>query len=623
MTSQARRAPVAAAAGHDDAPALRGRQAWRRVLRHALAYPRDLAVVAVAGLVTAAADVSFPLVTRHLIDELVERGAGARVLAHGAAYGALAALLATAVAVFIRRAGKLSTHVSHDIRVAGFARLQRLSFGFFDRRPVGWLVARMTSDCDRLARILAWGTLDIAWGSSLLLGAAGVLLVLDWRLGLAVLAVVPVMLAVGVRFQRLILGAARRVRRENSRLTAAFAEALAGVRTTKVLVREEDASAEFDALARGMRSVSVQYAHRAALQGPMLVTLGSLGAGAALWLGGARVEAGTLTLGTLVAFMAYAVQLLDPVRELANLMANVQVAQAAAERVASLLETEPEVRDSPMVAARVAALAGAALAPGVAPDGGAARVSRVELRGVGFSYVPGHPVLEDVDLVVPAGRTVALVGPTGGGKTTLVGLLARFYEPTVGRVLLDGVDYRERSLDWWQGQLAVVSQQPWLFGGTVRENVRYGRLEASDAEVERAVALAGASLLLGRLERGLDTEVGEGGSRLSAGERQLVSLARAILADRPFLILDEATSSVDAETELAIQRGLAQVVTGRTSFVIAHRLSTIRRADLIVVVEGGRIVERGTHRELVAGGGRYADLSHLQGVEAWMAAERG
>ena len=573
--------------------------AWRELLGYVLHYRSAVAGLVATAILTAAVDASIPLVTRHVIDDVVTNGLGARLTGPALAYGGLLALLAACIFAFIRLAGRLSTCVAHDIRVAAFARLQELSFSFYDRNSTGWLMARMTSDCDRLSRILAWGLLDAAWGLTLMAGIAAVLLVLSWRLGLMALAVLPALGLVSLSFQRRILESARRVRKANSRLTAAYNEDLMAARTTKALAREEDSQHEFQGLSAEMYAASVRNALQSAAYLPIITSLASIGVALTLWLGAGDVIAGALSLGTLVAFVHFTLRFFDPVNELAATFAQLQMAQASAERVLGLIHAEPEIRDPP----------GGVVAP-------PSRISRIELSDVGFAYASGPSVLKEVNLIVNGGMTVALVGPTGGGKTTLASLACRFYDPTAGQILVDGVDLRTLGLAWWRSQVAVVLQQPFLFSGTIRENIRYGRLDATDAEVEAAARIVAAEESILALGQGFDTRVGERGALLSTGQAQLVSIARALLANKPVLVLDEATSSVDAETERRIQAGLAHVMADRTCFVIAHRLSTIRSADLIVVVDEGRIVEQGTHGELLARHGHYRELNLEQRLHA-------
>ncbi|BET69519.1 ABC transporter ATP-binding protein [Opitutales bacterium ASA1] len=582
---------------------------WRQVLAHARPHKRLVRPLAVAAVVVALVDGSFALVTRGAIDTVLEQGTASSIGGYIAAYVALALALSVGVWVFIKMAGGVSNHVSHDIRRAGFARLQELEFAYFDHRPVGWLISRLTSDCDKLARIIAWGILDCLWAICLVVVIAVVLLVMDWRLALVTLTVVPPLLVISAWFQKRMLLSARETRKYNSIITASFTEALAGMRTTKTLVREKENLSEFSRLADSMFDVSLLNARQSALYVPVVLTLGSIASGLALWYGGASVMADRVSLGTLIAFLFYAGQFFHPIHQIAHVMVQMQGAQAAGERVLGLLATEPKIKDSLVVEQRIRARAAASTPDdGLAADGYPRTIRTIEFRDVGFSYDGAAKVLEGFNLEVHAGQMVALVGPSGGGKTTIVNLASRFYEPTAGRILLDGVDYRERSLSWLQSNLGIVLQQPHLFAGSVRENIRYGRLEATDAEVEHAARLVNAHDFISGLEKGYDTDVGEGGSRLSTGQKQLVSFARAILADPQIFVMDEATSSIDTETEQLIQKALRSVFAGRISFVIAHRLSTIRSADLILVIQKGRIEEAGTHAELMRRRGHYHDL---------------
>jgi ATP-binding cassette subfamily B protein len=528
-----------------------------------------------------------------------------------------AATLACSIGGFIWMGGKIRTHVSHDIRRDGFENLQRLSFSFYDYRPVGWLMARMTSDCERLSNILAWGFLDLVWGSSVMLGIAVAMLFMNAKLALLVLGIVPVLAWVSTKFQRHILRSAREVRATNSRITGAYNEAIMGVLTSKAFVREDANLGEFRSLTGRMYGASVTNLTQAAIYVPIVLTLASLATGLALAIGGIDLLGGMITAGTLVAFMAYTRHFFDPVEQLGHWFAEMQMAQASAERILSLIEAEPEIKDSDSVLdsmSRRMAL-GNSQSNRFAEDGGEAALEKIELVNVGFAYDPAKPVLEDINLTVHRGETIAIVGPTGGGKSTLVNVICRFYEPTRGTVLIDGVDYRNRSLHWLQSNLGIVLQNAHVFSGSIMENIRYGRLDATDEEVIAAARLAGAHDFITAFEAGYDTPTGEGGSRLSAGQKQLISFARAILADPQILVMDEATSSVDTETEQRIQQGLANVLEGRIAFVVAHRLSTIRNADRILVIEEGRITEAGTHRALMDARGHYFELYRQQSLQ--------
>lgn len=589
---------------------------WRKLFAYARRYPREMIGLGICAFLTAGMEVAFPLITRGVVDAVAAAGLAANFAPWLAAYAACTLVLAGSVGTFIWLGGKIRTHVSHDIRRDGFENLQRLSFSFYDHRPVGWLMARMTSDCERLSNILAWGFLDLVWGSTMMLGIAIAMLVMSPKLAIVVLAVIPVLAWVSARFQRRILSSARQVRATNSRITASYNEAIMGVLTSKAFVRERANLEEFRDLTDTMYGSSVLNHTQAAIYVPIVITLASLSTGLALAMGGLDLVAGTITAGTLVAFMAYTRHFFDPVEQLGHWFAEMQMAQASAERILSLIEAEPEIGDSAAVRDAMAKQLGVPARARYAEDGSESEIRSIELRGVSFAYDPAHPVLENVDLRVRRGETIAIVGPTGGGKSTLVNLICRFYEPTRGQVLIDGVDYRARSLHWLQSNLGMVLQNAHVFSGSILENIRYGRLEASDDDVRHAARLAGAHDFIEQLEHGYATEVGEGGGRLSAGQKQLISFARAILADPQILIMDEATSSVDTETEQRIQQGLGNVLAGRIAFVIAHRLSTIRNADRIVVIEGGRITETGTHVELMAARGHYFELYRQQSLQA-------
>ncbi len=568
---------------------------WRRILAHARPYKLPLTGLAVSGLVIAGIDALLPRVTGLLIDSATSRGPSGELGRYCLYYTGLIAAMAALIWYFIVAAGQAATGFAYDLRTAAFSRLQEMSFSYYDRRPVGWLMARLTSDCERVSGIIPWFLLDLVWGTALIIGVSAMMLHLDVKLALLVMSTLPPLAVVSIFFQRKLLTTQRAMRKTNSQLTAGFNEAIMGVRTTKTLVREKENLREFQVQSGQMYRHSVRNSVLAAAYLPIVITLGSIGVALALWRGGA-VSDGGMSLGTLVAFMQYAAFFYMPVQEMAERFTQLQAAQASAERIQGLLDTVPEISDSAEVAERLV-------------NGASAESIRsIEFRDVSFAYKEGELVLAEFNLRVGPGESIALVGATGSGKSTIVSLLARFYEPSAGQVILNGRDYREWGLAQLQSRLGVVLQTPHLFAGTVRENVRYGRLSASDEEVIDAAKLANADPFITALEKGYETEVGEGGSRLSTGQKQLIALARAILADPEILIMDEATSSVDTETERLIQKGVERVLEGRISFIIAHRLSTVRSASRILVIDKGRIVEEGTHEELIRARGRYHGL---------------
>jgi ATP-binding cassette subfamily B protein len=571
---------------------------WRRLGGYAWRYKNSVLILAGAALATAAVDVAFPLLTRALIDDLSDGSLARGWVDYAAWYFFLTVMLCLSVGAFIFMGGRIRTHVSHDIREDGFANLQRLSFSFFDKKPVGWLMARMTSDCERLSNILAWGILDLVWGVSLMIGIVVAMFAMQPALAVWVLAVLPLLAVASAWFKTKILGSAREVRRTNSRITGFFNESISGVRTTKVFNQHARNLRRFQKLSGRMFDASVRNAVQSALFLPVVLTIGSLATACAMMIGGFGMLEGSLTVGTLIAFLAYIRHFFDPVQELAHWFAEMQMAQASAERIIGLIETHPEIHDSERVRERLKNQ----------PESRLNNVERIELRDLEFEYLSGEPVIKGVNLIAERGQTIALVGRTGGGKSSLVNLICRFYEPTSGQVLVNGRDYRELGLAEYQSRLGVVLQTPHVFSGSVMENIRYGRLDATDEEVKQAADIAGAHTFIQTMADGYQFQVGEAGSKLSTGQKQLLAFARAILADPQVLVMDEATASVDTQTERLIQERLGRVLAGRISFVIAHRLSTIRAADRILVVENGRIVESGSHRELLACKGRYFRL---------------
>ncbi len=595
---------------------------WRELFGYALKYKRKVGFLSIFAITTGLAEVCFPLVARALIDEVtttIEAGNGEAVSftllkPYIGAYAVLILTLCTSVYFFIGHAGFLKSHMAADIRTAGFKKLQRLEFAFFDKRATGWLMARMTSDCERLANIMAWGVLDILWASTFLLGIATAMIVLSWKLGLIILMATPLLLVVSRFFQKRMLKASRAIRKVNSTITADFNESIMGERTTKTFVREKEKLAEFEKKTDAMFDASVRNAVLASAFLPSILTIGSLTTAAALLFGGVQVTGFVITLGTLVAFLNYTRMLFEPLQQLAHIFSEMQMAQASGERIVGMIATVPAIADSEQVLARVAAQATNPIG-GLAEDGYPDEIGSIEFCAVDFSYNPEEMVLDGINLRVESGQTIALVGSTGGGKSTIISLLCRFYEPTSGTIRMSGRDLKERSLGWLQSHLGIVLQDPHLFSGSVLENIRYGRLCATDEEVFEAARLVGADKFVAKLDDQYSFDVGEGGGLLSSGERQLISFARAILADPKILIMDEATSSIDTETERHIQEGLERVLKDRTSFVIAHRLSTIESADRIVVIEKGRIVEEGSHTDLMRAGGRYRQLHARQGIE--------
>ncbi len=575
---------------------------WKRLLSHAKPYHKHLyAVIALMGI-SALVDAIFPQMTRYAIDHFVTGNTTDGLVQFALLYALLVVIQVASIYGFLRLCGLIEVGVCYLIRKAGFERLQDLPFAYYDRTPVGYIMARMTSDAQRLADTIGWSLLDLCWGSFYVVFTAIFMLSSHWKLALAVMAVLPPLAVVSWFFQKRILKSYREVSKTRSEITGAYNEGIMGAKTTKTLVREEANFEEFTVLTQKMKKSSVRAATLSAIYLPIVISLSSIATAYALWKGGHDVFTATITIGTLTAFISYTISFFEPIHQVARIFAELQSAQAAAERVMTLLDTEPEIKDTPEVIEKY----GDSFAPKREnwPD----IQGDIEFDHVTFNYKDGDAVLEDFSLTVKAGQTIALVGETGSGKSTIVNLVCRFYEPTAGAVKIDGVDTRERSQLWLQANLGYVLQTPHLFSGTIADNIRYGKLDAPDEDVERAAVMVGADTFVAKLEKGYQTDVGEGGNRLSTGEKQLISFARAILADPRIFVLDEATSSVDTETEQRIQIAISEVLKGRTSFIVAHRLSTIRSADRILVIDGGKVIEDGSHRQLLKRRGVYYNL---------------
>ncbi len=538
----------------------------------------------------AALDSYFTFLSKRIIDEGILGRDLATVYRLVTVYAGLIFVQAGAVFGFIYLCGILGERIQYDLRQKMFSHLQDLSFSYFDRTPVGWIMSRVTSDSSRVGELVSWGLLDITWGIVNIGTAMAFMLYINWRLALVVLGIVPVLVLTAALFKRKVLTEYRQVRRLNSRVTGAYAENISGVRVVKSLGREETNLTEFGELTGEMYRAGFRAAWLSALFLPMVQLITAFAVGGIAWYGGLQAQLGNVTIGGIQAFISYVTFMLWPIQEMARVYAEMQQAVASAERVFGLIDSVPEVADRPG-----------------SVDPGTIRGDLV-FEGVDFYYDPQKPVLTNFTLRVKRGETIALVGPTGAGKTTVVNMICRFYEPRGGVIRIGRRDYTEYSMHAIQSRIGMVLQTPHLFSGTVRENIRYGDLAASDEDIERAANVAGAHDFIVTLERGYDEEVGEEGILLSVGQKQLISLARAVLAKPEIFILDEATSSVDTLTEALIQRGMEALMKGRTTFVIAHRLSTIQRADRIVVLEHGRIAETGNHADLIRARGQYYHL---------------
>ena len=568
-----------------------GSRRLRTLGRFVRPYTRRAIVTAFTLIVATVASVAGPLVSKEVIDSGIRTGDYNRVVFWVGVFLAVVVIgwIATAAQSYLT--SWVGERVLADMRVAVFAHVQRLDLGFFERTPAGVLISRLTNDIEAMNSMVTDGPTTLIQNTLTLIGSAIVLLVLDWRLALATLSVFPAMAVGTVIFRRYSARAYRRTRERMGDVTASLQEDISGVRVVQAFRREDANYRRFVGVNDRYRAANVDTVNAASIYFPFVSLLSAVATAVVLGYGGVLVFDGQLSPGALFAFIGLLSNFFDPVQQLSQFYQTLLAAMAALDKVVEVLETEPAMADAP----------GAAPLPQIA--------GQVEFADVHFAYSQSSTeVLHGVSFSADPGQTVALVGHTGAGKSTVVKLLARFYDPTAGRVLVDGRDVRDVAARSLRSQLGIVPQEGFLFSGSVRSNIAFGRPGASHEDVVAAAEAVGADAFIRALPDGYDTEIQERGARLSIGQRQLVAFARALLADPRILILDEATSSVDIPTEARIEEALETLLKGRTAFVVAHRLSTIRRADVIVVLEHGRVMEAGTHRQLIERRGRYFAL---------------
>jgi len=535
-------------------------------------------------------DAYFTVLSKRIIDEGIANKDIPAMIALFRNYGLVVLCQVVGFFVMMLSVGIQGEQLRYDLRRNLFNHLQKLSLAYFSKTPLGWIMSRVTSDTEKMADLLTWGVIDSVWALTNIGSAVFFMLRLNPRLALIVIFSLPVMIFVSFKFRVKIYYHYRRSRKANSKMTAALNENITGVRVVKALLREDKNLDDFKLLSTEMFRESYRAGFLSAIYLPTIQTISAISLVLILWRGGNMVGNNLLSVGTLQAFISYIMFILWPIQDLARVYAEMQNAVASSERVFSLLETKPQIVDRDHTRT-IDTLVG-----------------EVEFDHVSFHYEVDEPVIQDLSFKIPQGQKVALVGTTGGGKTTIVNLLCRFYEPSAGTIRIAGHDYLEYSLQDIQSRIGVVLQIPHLFSGSIRDNIRYGRLDATDEEIEHAAQLAGAHDFITKFEKGYDSDVGEGGNLLSVGQKQLISIARALLANPDIFVMDEATSSVDTLTEALIQKGMHELMTGRTSFIIAHRLSTIKSADQIFVIENGRIAEQGSHEELIRQRGLYYNL---------------
>ena len=575
---------------------------WKRLLAYAYRNKRLLFSVMFMMVPLAVADVLFPLLTGYAIDNFARPMSSEGLVPFIIVYMLLVVFQSIFVALFVSRAGRLEMAMAYDIRKEGFKKLQELSMSFYDKTAVGYLLARMVSDIGRLSEMIAWAIVDVMWGIAFIVFSFGAMFIRNMKMAAIIMLIMPPLAVICGIFQKKILSWQRKVRRTNSRITGAFNEGILGAMTTKTLVREKKNIDEFSELTGTMRSYSIKAASLSAIFLPIVMFIGHVGTSLAVNFGGADVLKGVIEVGTLAVFINLTRHLFEPVQNIARILAEMQTAQASAERVITLLDAPLDILERP----EVVEVYGDNFIPKL--DNWPSVAGEIEFKDVSFCYSRGEEILKNFNLKIKAGETLALVGETGAGKSTIVNLICRFYEPTGGEILVDGTDYRERTSLWLEKSLGYVLQTPHLFSGSISDNIRYGKRDATDEEVEAAAKTVGAHEFIMQQSDGYKTEVGEEGARLSTGQKQLVSFARVILADPRIFVLDEATSSIDTETELRIQNAISNVLENRTSIIVAHRLSTIRSADRILVIEDGQIIEEGNHAKLIKEKGRYFNL---------------
>jgi len=561
-----------------------------RIFRTARLHWGYMAGFIIAIAITAFLDSTGTFISKYMIDEGVIPRDFDKVRFYAVRMGLVYLVNSVSIFFFIFCAGRLGEWIQFELRKKLFDHLQNLSFSFFDKVSSGWLLSRITSDTRRIAELASWMFLDTIWGVFNITTALIFMAFINWKLSLVILAIIPILLFTALKFKTHLIKEYRNVRSINSEITTRYSESISGVRVVKALNKEKANLNRFGKITQRMFQASYRAAWLSALFLPMVQLITSLGVSAILWYGGWQLGNGDLTIGGLRAFIAYITFMLWPIQQLSHVFSEMQQSIASAERVYSLIDKQPDIQNKEN-AMQEASFRG-----------------EIELKGVDFHYKEDQPIFKNFNLKIRQGENIAIVGPTGGGKTTLVNLISRYYEPVKGSILFDGTDYRDYTQQALQGRIGVVLQTPHLFSGTLRDNILYGKLDATEEEMLEASRKACAHQMITSLPKGYDEEIGEEGTLLSLGQKQLISLARTILADPDIIIMDEATSSIDTLTERDIQEGMATLLQGRTSFIIAHRLSTIRDAHRILVIEGGRITEEGDHRKLLKDRGHYYQL---------------
>ncbi len=561
-----------------------------------------IAVIFISIIIISGLEAYLPVMQKIAIDDFILRGSTQGINLFLMKYMGITMSLLILIYTFISFGGKVEMALVYSLREKAFEKLQYQSFSYFDTNADGWIMARMTSDIRKIGEIVAWGFVDMIWSIGFLSGILVMMFKLNYKLALILTFLLPILIAISIYFQRKILRSQRDVRKINSLISGSYNEGILGAKTSKILVNEEKNIDEFENLSSRMNRTSVRAAMITALYLPMIIGLNSVGLVAVLGVGRNFILNEIISVGTLVLFINYTIMFFDPIKEFSRVFTEMQSAHASFERVLELIHSNLEIKDSKEIIEKYGDICEKKIHNWEKIDG------NVEFKNVYFKYNKGELILKNFNLKISSGETIALVGETGSGKSTIVNLACRFYEPTEGNILIDGIDYKERSQSWLHHNLGYVLQTPHLFSGTIKDNISYGKRDATFEEIVEAAKLVKAHDFIHKFTHGYDTEVGEGGNNLSTGQKQLISFARAILKNPSIFILDEATSSIDAESEKIIQDATDILLHGRTSFIIAHRLSTIINADRILVIKNGKIIEEGDHNFLMNKKGSYFTL---------------
>ncbi|WP_022753433.1 ABC transporter ATP-binding protein [Butyrivibrio fibrisolvens] len=574
-----------------------------KLLPYVKPYKKIIVQMVTLGMLSSLADSAYPLFNQYAINNFIGQGTLKGLPVFIALYVIVLTLQTIDNYITVAMCGKVEMSVNRDLRNASFSHLQELSLFYFNTNNVGYIHARVMSDSGKIGEMIAWRFMDIVWQLSYIIFVLIMMLTINLKLALIIFMLIPIVVILVAVFQKKLLVINRKIREINSKITGNFNEGITGASSIKTLVVEDKIQEDFEKDTGKMRSTAVRSVRYSAFFTAIVTLVSSLALAIVLWYGGSLSVEGLMTIGTISVFASYALGIMEPIQNIVVTISEIIAIQVNIERFTRLMETKSDVSDRPDVIEKY----GDTFNP--KKENWEELKGDIEFKNITFRYPDGEEnVLENFNLKVPQGKRVAIVGETGAGKSTLVNLVCRFYKPTKGQILIDGHDAADRSIGWLHNSIGYVLQTPHLFSGSVRENLKYGKEDATDEEIWTALDLVAAGDVVRRMEKGLDSDVGEGGNLLSTGEKQLLSFARAILSDPRILILDEATASIDTVTEKKIQNAIKVMTKGRTTFAIAHRLSTITDYDVILVVDDGRIVESGTHEELMIAGGRYFEL---------------